>query len=121
MKIRALVIAFFFLFSTSLAQKQTSDLDGTKWIGNVMTEIQTIQVGMTRADIRKVFVEEGGLSTTIWRTYIYHACPNIKVDFEFAPLGPRVKDADGQFRQRESESDVITKISRPYLALSIVD
>jgi hypothetical protein len=62
-------------------QPSAIDREHTRWILQVMRNIQTTKPGMTRDDLRKIFVEEGGLST---RTYVYKTCPYIKVDFGFS-------------------------------------
>jgi hypothetical protein len=81
--------------------------------GNVLKECQTIKPGMTRAALAPVFCEEGGLSTVTHRTYVYHDCPYVKVDVDFAPSSPK--------QDTEQPTDVITKISRPYLDWSFND
>ena len=73
--------------------------------------MQTINVGMTRSDLMKVFTAEGGLSTTSERTYVYHQCPHIKVDVKFAASS----------RDEELPTDKIVEVSRPYLAWSVYD
>ena len=93
----------------------------TEWIGSVIKNVQMIKVGMTRGDLRKVFGEEGGLSTTSQRTYVYLGCPFIKVDFDFESRGREIKDARGRYLRPESDLDVIRKMSKPYLESSIID
>jgi hypothetical protein len=87
----------------------------SEWVAQSLNRIQQIKVGATRAELLKIFREEGGLSTRAQRTYVYHECPYIKVDVEFKPV------AGASNGQREDASDEIVKISRPYLALSISD
>jgi len=93
-----------------IAQSQV-DPEHTQWVAAVLTAIETIKVGMTRADLLNVFTVEGGLSTTSQRTYVYPKCPYIKVDVKFAASS----------REQELPSDKIIEISRPYLARSIMD
>ncbi len=83
----------------------------TKWLGESLREIQQIKVGMTRTQLLKVFQEEGGLSTPTQRTYVYSKCEIIKVDVTF-----QVQD-----KNAEHPKDKITKITKPYLASSILD
>ena len=89
--------------------------DFTKKVEQVLREAQKLKVGMTRADLLKTFTTEGGLSSRIWRRYVFQRCPYIKIDVEFAPVGPRVGVGD------ESPRDKITKISPPFLEWSIMD
>lgn len=70
---------------------------------------------MTRAELLKVFREEGGLSTRTWRRYAYHDCPFIKGDVEFEAVG------EPEGRLGESPNDKIIKISKPFLERSISD
>jgi hypothetical protein len=90
--------------------------DKTKWIAAALREMQTIRKGNTRAELLKVFREEGGLSTRTQRRYAYHDCPYIKVDVTFQPVG----DPDAKVGE-ESSKDVIGSISQPFLEWSIMD
>jgi hypothetical protein len=83
--------------------------------------MQKIKVGMTRADLLKVFTTEGGLSSGLNRTYVYRECPYIKVDVEFEPVGRPARDTDGRVTLVEANEDVIKKISKPYLEWSVSD
>ena len=94
------------------------DSEQTEWIAKSLKEMKTIKVGMIRADLLKVFVTEGGISTPFNRTYVYRECPYIKLDVEFEPLGSR--DFEGRVTS-ETNEDVIKKISKPYLEWSVMD
>ena len=84
----------------------------TKWIAKSLMEMQTIKVGMTRAQLLKVFTTEGGVSSRQWRRYVYRECPYIKVDVQFRPVGK------SNYPHAQSRNDVITKISQPFLEWS---
>ena len=86
-----------------------------EWITKSLKEIESVKVGMTRADLLRVFKEEGGISTRRRRRYVYHDCPYIKVDVEFEPVG------EPENKLRQSPRDKIIKISRPFLEWSILD
>ena len=103
------------------AQSPQRSRGQTEWVANSLKEIQTIKVGMTRADLLKVFTTEGGLSTGLNRTYVYRECPYIKVDVEFEPVGRPARDKDERVTLIEATGDVIKKISKPYLEFSITD
>ena len=77
-------------------------------------DMRSLKVGMTRADVLKVSMGEGGISDRGWRRYVYRKCAYIKVDVEFAPVG-------NPNRYGESADDRITKISKPFLEWSIRD
>jgi hypothetical protein len=110
-----LCILFLSVVAQSESQEQIAqshvDPGHTQWIADSLKTIQTIKVGMTRADLTKVFTVEGGLSTTSQRTYVYQQCPYIKVDVTF----------EASSHEEERPSDKIIKISNPYLAWSISD
>jgi hypothetical protein len=92
---------------------RAGDNDQTRWIAEVLRSIETIKVGMTRQELRRVFTSEGGISFVGWRRYIHRECAYIKVDVEFAPTH------EGQ--REQLPTDRITKISRPFLEWSILD
>lgn len=80
------------------------DQEHTQWIVHALQAIQTIEPGMTRSDLTKLFTTEGGLSTISQQTYVYRQCRFIKIDVKFAPSS---KD--------ELPTDKIVEVSRPYL------
>ena len=116
--IAASFFALLLSVSTLPAQTPQRPQEKTEWIADTLKEIQKIKIGMTRADLLKVFTTEGGLSSPFSRTYVYRECPYIKVDVEFEPVGRR--DAEGRVTH-ETNEDVIKKISRPYLEWGIID
>jgi hypothetical protein len=79
-----------------------------KWISDVLLEIQTVKVGMTREKVMKVFTNEGGLSGFYDQTIVYRDCPYIKVKVIFSPSG----DVNDVWHMK----DVLAEISQPYLA-----
>ena len=85
-----------------------------RWIRENLPELESIKVGMTRGELLKVFMEEGGISTRTWHRYVYRKCGYVKVDVEFSPAGDPKDTA-------QNPDDRITKISKPYLELSIMD
>ena len=115
------------LFVTSLtvsmlpAQGSQKSQGRTEWLAHSLKEMQKIKVGMTRADLLKVFTTEGGVTTGLNRTYVYRECPYIKVDVEFEPVGRPARSREGRVTLMEADEDVIKKISKPYLEWSILD
>ena len=85
--------------------------DQARWIWENLPELKSIKVGMTREELLKVFMGEGGIYTQTWGHYVYRKCALVKVDVEFAP-----KDS-----HETRPDDRITKISKPYLELAIMD
>ena len=95
-------------------------LDHVAWVAQALQRMLTIQTGMTRGELLKVFTTEGGISTRTQRTYVSRECPYFKVDVEFKQAGPPGPNG-AQLSFGESEADVIVKISRPYVGYGIAD
>ena len=108
------LVAGFAVFVQPAARSQDPKTH-SEWIAQSLREMETIKVGMTRADLLKVFTEEGGLSTRTQRQYVYRECPYIKVAVEFE----RVGNAEAPFP--ENGKDKIVKISRPFLEWVVLD
>jgi hypothetical protein len=106
------VVAGLTLVAQSAAQSQLAQTHN-EWIVQSLKEMETIKVGMTRADLLKVFREEGGLSTRTERQYVYRECPYIKVTVNFETTGPAKFPEDAR--------DKIVKISQPFIQWSVVD
>jgi hypothetical protein len=88
--------------------------DHQEWVAQSLLEMQTIKVGMTRGDLNKVFVGEGGLFSSASRTYIYRGCPYFKVRVGFKPEGARFSPATGtKFGLEDNPKDKIVSISEP--------
>ena len=124
-KVAVVAVASLFALVVSVSalsmRNSQSSQEHTEWIAKSMKEMEQIKVGMTRADLLKVFTTEGGLSTGLNRRYIYRECPYIKVDVEFEPVGRAARDAQGRVTLIEADGDMIKKISQPYLEWSIMD
>lgn len=101
-------------------QKECSD-DRTAWVAQSLARMESIKPGMTRAALLTVFTTEGGLSSGLQRRYVSRDCPYFKADAEFQPVGRPERAADGRVTLVEDDRDIIVKISRPYLQLSIFD
>jgi hypothetical protein len=108
----------------ALPAREVADAEGrppqdalkhSEWVAKSLREMQMVKAGATRAELLKVFAEEGGISTRAQRTYVYRECRYIKVDVEFKPI-----DEMGNARD-EHPKDEIVKISRPYLDWSVTD
>ena len=89
------------------------DDEYARWILANLPELTTVRTGMTRKEVLKVFVEEGGIFSRQGRRYAYRKCQFVHVDVEFTPVG----DAGSA----EAPGDRITKISKPFLEPSIRD
>jgi len=91
------------------------------WVERVLKRMLTIRPGKTRADLLEVFTTEGGLSTGLQRTFVSRDCLYFKVDVEFQAIGRPGRDLDGRVTLIEDDRDLISTISRPYIAWFIAD
>lgn len=102
-----------------------------KWLIARLTEVYSIKVGMTRADLLKIFEPDGGLQRFLPRTYVLHSCSLIKVSVEFElPKGMSERDflhskdlqdlAMGRTLPIDSQIK-ITAVSKPYLEPMTMD
>ena len=92
----------------------------TRSMDEVLKDVSSIQSGMTRAELLRVFTTEGGLSTRDTQQFVYRRCPYIKVIVNFR----RPDDADdnwGAAPDEEWAGDTIQSISKPFLEYSIKD
>jgi hypothetical protein len=92
----------------------------TRSMEQVLKDLSSVQAGMTRAELLRVFTTEGGLSTRDEQRYVYRRCPLIKVVVTFR----RPADADddwGGAPEEERAGDIVQSISKPFLEYSIAD
>ena len=95
--------------------------DHVEWVAKIMEQMKRIKVGDTRKNLLRAFMGEGGLSTGLGRTYVSQDCPYFKVEVKFRAIGRPERDSDGRVTLVESDDDIITGLSRPYLAYSVLD
>ena len=79
-----------------------------QWVVHSLSEMHTVKVGMTRADLKKVFYGEGGLYSSAAQTFIYRGCPYFKIHVGFKP-------AEAQFGATENPKDKIVSLSEPFI------
>lgn len=96
------------------------DPQQTRWAIQALTEMQTVHVGMTRAQLEYVFEPAGGVylaraTAPLIGVYSYRRCAYFKVNVEFQPVRKPQKDKFGSVWTPEDPKDVITKISKPFL------
>ncbi len=86
-----------------------------RWLSERYEEATSVKAGMTRADLKRVFCEDGGLQSIPARRYVLKSSGMIKVDVEFEfPAG-----ADG--RTAPDESVRLKSVSKPYLERAYTD
>ncbi|HTX76520.1 MAG TPA: hypothetical protein VMD29_09970 [Terracidiphilus sp.] len=81
----------------------------------------TIEAGMNRKQLNRIFTTEGGLSTALQRTFVSRDCPYFKVEVTFVRAGNSGGAVSRAERLQEFDDDVIANISKPYLAFTIAD
>lgn len=91
------------------------------WVAECLKRILTIEVGMNRQQLSKVFTTEGGLFNAMRRTYVSRDCLLFKVDVTFRRATESTANDDRSELFHELDDDVITSVSRPYLQFSITD
>ena len=81
----------------------------------------SIQVGMSRGALSKIFTTEGGTYIPMKRTFVSRDCRFFKVDVEFQAASGPIRDKSGRDITPENDGDLISKISTPYLQFSFTD
>jgi hypothetical protein len=93
-----------------------TDKDLSKKLSDFLTECEKITPGMTRTQLTNLFVVYSGGVMPLpdfeqHQSFFYRRCDLIKIDVDFSPSDS--KDA--------RPTDIIAKISKPYLAWSVAD
>ena len=117
MKIGALLIMGLLVVvgaSRSPVAQSSDDKAHQQWLEARYKEATSVQAGMTRADLMKLFVEDGGIQTIPARRYVLKSCYLIQIDVTFD--GPSRADRtvpDGELK--------IVEVSKPYLQRMALD
>ena len=87
-----------------------------EWLTEKMNEANSIKPGMSKADVLKVFMKDGGLQPYSPQRFVLQRCTMIKVDVTFdvpdgADLRPITMDSQVK----------IKSISKPYLEPMFLD
>jgi hypothetical protein len=102
----------FFSIGTFTVRPLTSNEAGRnprEWLEERYKEATSVRAGMSRAELMKVFEEDGGLQRIPAGRYVLRTCRMIKVEVEF--------DAEyGQaYKEKPDRELKIKAISKPYL------
>jgi hypothetical protein len=117
-KMKRIISGFFILFfitATGYSQESNSLQMTTN---SCADKADSVKIGMTRADVEKLFHQDGGIMGIFKdERYVLKDCncqghKSIKVNVSFKPFGTSDK---------ENSKDVITKISEPYCDYWIAD
>ena len=103
--------------SAEPAEAPTADdsLQRSRWAASCLADFETIQPGMTRAEVEEKFPGDGGLTTPDTGRYVHPECSYFKIDVHYLVS----LDADG--RGTWSDSDRVESASRPYLEHPVDD
>lgn len=109
----SILICFLCLGSAtrSKGQEQTHEA----WLADRIKEAKSVTVGMSRADLLRVFDSEGGLQTIPAETYVLKSCLLIKVNVKFDPV------SHGSSHPVPDRDLKIKTISEPYLGYIVLD
>ena len=118
MKKLSLFIIGLSLFATgSMNTRGQGELEEARrqWLYERYAEATSMKPGMSRADLLRVFKEDGGLQRIPATRYLLKSCNMIKIEVEF--------DTEyGQRYKKKPDAELkITKISRPYLEYPQMD
>jgi hypothetical protein len=120
----SVMLAAFVWIGVAVGQSPTKPLAVdqalTRSMDQVLKDVSSIQSGMTRTELLRVFTPEGGLATRDGQQFVYRRCPYIKVIVNFR----KPDDADvewGNAPEEEWNGDVILSISKPFLESSTKD
>ena len=95
--------------------QDTSDQAHQQWLDDRYMEATSIKEGMSRADLLKLFEQEGGLQTIPASRYVLKRCRMIKVNVKFdTKYGVEYKPVP-------DEDLKIREVSKPYLERMIID
>jgi hypothetical protein len=123
MRSRMVSLLLAAVISTAVAPGQSAaklpvvDPSLTRSMDQVLKDVSSIQTGMTRGELLRIFTAERGLYTRDGQQYVYRRCPDVKVIVNFH----KPDDADvewGNAPEEEWNGDVILSISKPFLESS---
>jgi hypothetical protein len=114
---RSLIFVFLTLitFAYSWPRASQSERNCDQWLQERYREAASVKVGMTRAELKKVFSEDGGLQPIPANRYVLKSSNLIKVDVQFE------SPADTNYRNAPDDHVHIKSISKPYLEPAYTD
>jgi len=82
-------------------------------VDQALGDVGQVKNGMTRGEVEKLFVRDGGASFRLRTVYVSRRCRYLKIDVDFDP-DPGV---NGNF----SPNDIVMKVSQLYAAYPSMD
>jgi hypothetical protein len=110
-RLSVITIGLSLLTTLSLATQGQSEREQAHklWLTQRYAEAISIEPGMSRADLLRVFDEDGGLQRIPATRYLLKSCRMIKIEVEFET------EYDQGDKEKPDEELKITKVSQPYL------
>jgi len=106
-----------FLLGISLTRTSEDEKrhDRKEWLAQSLEEAQTIKVGMSQAQLMKIFDLDGGLQPGGWSgRFSLRSCPFIMINVQFRPpVSSNPSPPDDEV--------LIVKVSEPYLESPALD
>jgi hypothetical protein len=97
------------------AQQSNQSSQCCSIVSDALEAVGRIKKDMTRADVAKEFLQEGGLFSREQTVYTFKMCPYIKIRVTFSP-DPNYKGfSDG------SPRDVVRSVSKPFIEYGVSD
>src|SRR5947208_7294630 len=104
-----------FAFAYGWPQASQSERNCDQWLQERYREAASVKIGMTRAELKKAFSEDGGLQPIPANRYVLKSSNLIKVDVQFE------FPADANYRNAPDDHVHIKSISKPYLEPAYTD
>src|ERR1051325_4404234 len=105
-----------FLTAAVYSQEQAmTNQPPDKWLQDRYKEATSIKAGMSREDLLKVFMEDGGINTVPAIRYVLRSCHMIKVDIDFDT------EYGKAYKEKTDRELKIKQISKPYLETMFMD
>lgn len=116
-KQKTFVLEVHFWTGGKIAPEQIAVPKGVEFSGDCLKSFELITNGMTRAEVEKRFVVDGGLQGVSPVRYLDAGCNCFKVNVEF----DFKKDKADQNRAIASKDDKVIRVSKPYLESPFID
>ncbi len=108
-------LSLFVVYAVSSSSQAETGQSHKKWLQDRYKEATSIKVGMSRADLLKVFMQDGGLNIVPASRYVLRSCYMIKIDVEFDSKYGR------EYKERPDSELKIRRVSKPYLEYMFTD
>jgi hypothetical protein len=105
------------VFTSGVPLKADESAIHNKFVEKCLRDFESIKLGMTRSEIEKKFLKDGGLQSVSPVRYAHPICSYFKIDIEF----DFQSNASDQGRAIVGKRDKVIKVSRPYIERPFLD